>query len=36
MKPGASAWLNAQVTINSNLLAVHTLCSFIAWANNNL
>ncbi|URD51951.1 hypothetical protein M5J74_08140 [Chroococcidiopsis sp. CCNUC1] len=36
MKPGAIAWLNAQVTINSNLLAVHTLSSFIAWANNHL
>jgi len=36
MKPGAIAWLNAQVTMNSTLLAVHTLSSFIAWANNNL
>jgi hypothetical protein len=36
MKPGAIAWLNAQVTGNSNLLAVHTLSSFIVWANNHL
>jgi hypothetical protein len=36
MKPGAIAWLKAQVGINQNLLAVHTLSSFVAWANKNI
>lgn len=36
MKPGAIAWLTQQVGSNQNLLAVHTLSSFIIWANNNL
>ena len=36
MKPGAITWLKKQVDSNQNLLAVHTLASFIAWANNNL
>jgi len=36
MKQGAINWLNAQVNVNQNLLAVHTLTSFITWANNNL
>jgi hypothetical protein len=36
MKPGAIAWLNQQVESNPNLLAVHTLSSFIVWANNSL
>lgn len=35
MKPGAIAWLKKQVHSNQNLLAVHTLSSFIAWANKN-
>ena len=36
MKPGAITWLKQQVGVNQNLLAVHTLSSFIIWANNNL
>lgn len=36
MRSGAISWLKAQVTSNPNLLAVHTLSSFMAWANNNL
>ncbi|GET42615.1 PD-(D/E)XK nuclease superfamily protein [Microseira wollei] len=36
MKPGAITWLKQQVAANQNLLAVHTLSSFIIWANNNL
>lgn len=36
MKPGAITWLTRQVGSNQNLLAVHTLSSFIIWANNNL
>lgn len=36
MKPGAIAWLTSEVAVNPNLIAVHTLTSFIAWANNNL
>ncbi|MDZ4785699.1 MAG: PD-(D/E)XK nuclease superfamily protein [bacterium] len=36
MKPGAIIWLNQQVGSNKNLLAVHTLSSFIIWANNHL
>lgn len=36
MKPGAIEWLTGQVNFNPNLLAVHTLSSFIIWANKNL
>lgn len=36
MKPGSISWLTKQVVFNPNLLAVHTLASFIAWSNNNL
>ncbi|MDF0552449.1 PD-(D/E)XK nuclease superfamily protein [Kamptonema sp. UHCC 0994] len=36
MKPGAIAWLTQQINFNQNLLAVHTMSSFIVWANNNL
>jgi hypothetical protein len=36
MKPGAIAWLTQQVNSNPNLLAVHTLSSFLVWANNNI
>ena len=36
MKPQAISWLNKQVNINQNLLAVHDLSSFIVWSNNNL
>lgn len=36
MKPGAVTWLTQQVKLNQNLLAVHTLMTFIAWSNNNL
>jgi hypothetical protein len=36
MKPGAISWLTQQVNSNPNLRAVHTLSSFIVWANNNL
>lgn len=33
MKPGAIAWLKTQTLYNPNLLAVHTLSSFMVWAN---
>ncbi|MEP0849218.1 hypothetical protein NDA00_03620 [Funiculus sociatus GB2-M2] len=36
MKPGAVSWFHKQVHSNANLLAVHTLVSFMVWANNNL
>lgn len=36
MRPGAISWLEAQVATNQNLMAVHSLPSFIAWANNSL
>lgn len=36
MKPGAIEWLTRQVNSNPNLLGVHTLSSFIVWANENL
>lgn len=36
MKAGAIDWLKAQVGVNPNLLAVHNLTDFVAWANNNL
>lgn len=36
MKPGAIAWLEKQVGLNPNLLAVYDLTSFMVWANNNL
>jgi hypothetical protein len=36
MKEGAIAWLKSQVSVNPNLLAVHTLSSFIAWSNRHL
>lgn len=35
MKPGAINWLKQQAGSNQNLLSVHTLSSFIIWANNN-
>lgn len=35
MKPKAVTWLSTQTTLNQNLLAVHDLCSFIKWSNNN-
>ncbi|MBE9051823.1 hypothetical protein IQ243_15605 [Nostocales cyanobacterium LEGE 11386] len=35
MRQGAIKWLRQQVTYNNNLLAVHTLDRFIAWANKN-
>ncbi|MBD2344985.1 PD-(D/E)XK nuclease superfamily protein [Anabaena subtropica] len=33
MREGAIKWLRQQVNFNHNLLAVHTLDRFIAWAN---
>ena len=36
MKAGAIDWLTEQVALNSNLLAVHNLTSFMIWANANL
>lgn len=36
MREGAIKWLREQVEFNHNLLAVHTLDRFIAWANKNL
>ncbi|NJM73577.1 MAG: hypothetical protein HC862_27565 [Scytonema sp. RU_4_4] len=36
MKSGAITWLRNQVVHNQNLLAVHSLSTFIAWTNNNL
>jgi hypothetical protein len=36
MKPQAISWLVKQVGENQNLLAVHSLSSFIVWSNNNL
>lgn len=36
MKPGAITWLKNQTSCNKNLLAVHTLTSFLTWANNHL
>ncbi len=36
MKTGAIDWLTKQIKFNPNLLGVHTMSSFIIWANNNL
>ncbi|QSJ20248.1 hypothetical protein JYQ62_17005 [Nostoc sp. UHCC 0702] len=36
MREGAIKWLRQQVLYNHNLLAVHTLDRFIAWASKNL
>lgn len=36
MREGAIDWLKQRVSDNHNLLAVHTLDRFIAWANKNL
>ena len=36
MKPGSITWLKSQVIHNQNLLEVHSLTSFIRWANNTL
>lgn len=35
MRAGAINWLTKQAVLNPNLLAVHTLTSFIVWSNNN-
>jgi hypothetical protein len=36
MRKGSIDWLNNQVEYNQNLIAVHNLDRFIAWANKNL
>jgi hypothetical protein len=35
-KPGAEAWLKAQVGINPNLIAVYSLMQFLSWGNAHL